>query len=741
MNEHSAQHPLLVRKNDESGCVKKTTLLIFLAKWLIKFVILAIFIAWAAFIFLFPLEFINDLFNNWILATEGTLFGITGSGFFLFSVPIFLIAFLAIAHLIISGEDDLHSKKKISKDPRFSLWTFPVLVDGPFGVVSAAEMIGIILFYLYIIWAVSIYTIRNFQSLSWFDIPSKEKSALMLEMTGARFAVVGLMCLAFLFLPVARGSVLLQFIHIPFEHATRYHVWLGHLTMLLFTLHGLFIVFAWAMQGRLLHELKDWKNLGIANLPGVISLSAGLVMWATSLPGVRRINFELFFYTHQLYVVFIVFFALHVGDFSMSMVAAGVFLFMLDRFLRFCQSRRTVDILSAACYPCGTVELVLSKPAKLHYNALGWVFLQIRDLSLLQWHPFSVSSCPLDGKNHISVLIKVLGKWTGKLNEYIMSISKEGPQSHQLLPPQSKISVSVEGPYGPASPYHLKYENLILVAGGIGISPFKAILRDILHHLQDSIPCLPKNVLLIWAVKKSDELQLLQTLDMESICPFFSEVLNLEIQTYVTRESEPPMEEGKVLEPLKVCVFDNSRKSRMSVLFGTGNIIWSGMYVMASTIGLVTVIWLLDSFYINPFNVTYWWYKGHLFLACMITSILLFGGFVIGLWHLWERRTSQDGEPKETNNVGLIEQQNEPRIHKNPGRNHYNINSFRYGQRPDFGGIFGSISERWGTVDIGVIVCGPSTLETSVARECRTHNLKRRENQPIFHFNNHSFDL
>lgn len=109
-------------------------------------------------------------------------------------------------------------------------------------------------------------------------------------------------------------------------------------------------------------QLIQWKDIGVANLPGVISLLAGLLMWVTSLPGVRTWNFELFFYTHQLYVVFIVFLALHVGDFVFTMAAGGIFLFVLDRFLRFCQSRRTVNVISSRCLPCGTVELVLSKP-------------------------------------------------------------------------------------------------------------------------------------------------------------------------------------------------------------------------------------------------------------------------------------------------------------------------------------------------------------------------------------------
>lgn len=49
---------------------------------------------------------------------------------------------------------------------------------------------------------------------------------------------VALVPLALLFLPVARGSAILKLIDIPFEHAVKYHIWLGHMTMLLVTAHG-----------------------------------------------------------------------------------------------------------------------------------------------------------------------------------------------------------------------------------------------------------------------------------------------------------------------------------------------------------------------------------------------------------------------------------------------------------------------------------------------------------------------
>lgn len=81
-------------------------------------------------------------------------------------------------------------------------------------------------------------------------------SVLLLELTGLRFGMIGLLCMAFLFIPISRGSFLLRLTDIPFEHATRYHVWLGHLTMLLFTLHGLFYLIGWAIQGRLIEEVS-----------------------------------------------------------------------------------------------------------------------------------------------------------------------------------------------------------------------------------------------------------------------------------------------------------------------------------------------------------------------------------------------------------------------------------------------------------------------------------------------------
>ena len=58
---------------------------------------------------------------------------------------------------------------------------------------------------------------------------------------------------------------------------------------------------------------------------------------------------------------------------------------------------------------------------------------------------------------------------------------------------------------------------------------------------------------------------------------------------------------------------------------------------------------------------------------------------------------------------------------------------------------FAAFAERAGgaAADVGVLVCGPPGLQTSVARECRSLNLRRggAKTGAVFHFNSHSFDL
>lgn len=124
----------------------------------------------------------------------------------------------------------------------------------------------------------------------------------------------------------------------------------------------------------------------------------------------------------------------------------------------------------------------------------------------------------------------------------------------------------------------------------------------------------------------------------------------------------------------------------MSVLVGTGHTVWSGLYVISSIVGFVILLGLLQVFYINPFGVYKWWYKGLLFVACMVASVFIFGGLVIGLWHIWEKLSY---EKEKSDDVKAEEvEQNVTTLPKHPVQGNIADSIVtRYGTRPDFKGI------------------------------------------------------
>lgn len=126
----------------------------------------------------------------------------------------------------------------------------------------------------------------------------------------------------------------------------------------------------------------------------------------------------------------------------------------------------------------------------------------------------------------------------------------------------------------------------------------------------------------------------------------------------------------------------------MSVLVGTGNILWSGIYVIASTIGLAVTVALGNILYVNPYNVQYSWYKGLLLVVGMIVSVVVFGGFVIVLWHSWERKTwahHVNNQTRKRENASEV-----VHSYRSSGKDQY-VNTIRYGQRPNFGGMLSLI--------------------------------------------------
>lgn len=114
-------------------------------------------------------------------------------------------------------------------------------------------------------------------------------------------------------------------------------------------------------------------------------------------------------------------------------------------------------------------EIVLSpKDKQLKYKSGQFVFVRFKNKSLgKEPHPFSITST--SNNPTLKIIIKGLGDFTNRLSE--LNVGEE---------------VQVEGPYGRFD-YQDGGKNQVWIAGGIGITPFIGMARDLTKNINIKI--------------------------------------------------------------------------------------------------------------------------------------------------------------------------------------------------------------------------------------------------------------
>jgi predicted ferric reductase len=138
-----------------------------------------------------------------------------------------------------------------------------------------------------------------------------------------------------------------------------------------------------------------------------------------------------------------------------------------------------------------TISLWIKVRKEKSLVAQGGQYFNLRLLSSNKWweaHPYSLSGEPKDGT--LKFTVKELGDHSRWL---------------KTLKPGTKVLM--EGPYGNFTANRLKGNKVILIAGGIGITPIKALMQSFSGI---------ESGLLLWRVSKKDDLILLA--DIEKLC-------------------------------------------------------------------------------------------------------------------------------------------------------------------------------------------------------------------------------
>ncbi|RKO91938.1 FAD-binding domain-containing protein [Blyttiomyces helicus] len=284
----------------------------------------------------------------------------------------------------------------------------------------------------------------------------------------SQFGTFGTLLMTLALLPVGRNSFLVFVFNLPFERAVKYHRWLAYVAIIFLAAHGAcYIDFygnATQFPGGIGSQL--WDGVTGVNLSGFISVCSGVALAITSLPFIRRHAFELFYRTHiPLFISFVAFAAIHEGG-AVAILIPALLLYALDLVLRVRSVRKPSPMRSFKVLPDGVIRIEFEKTG-FTYDAGQYVFINIPAVSRLEWHPFSISTTPLDPL--ISIHIRVLGTWTAEVAKLAIATSAEGP-----LP-----VLYVDGPYGEMTMPLEDHKNFLLISGGIGITPLQSIFNTL----------------------------------------------------------------------------------------------------------------------------------------------------------------------------------------------------------------------------------------------------------------------
>ncbi|GMN44989.1 hypothetical protein TIFTF001_014178 [Ficus carica] len=456
--------------------------------------------------------------------------------------------------------------------------------------------------------------------------------------------------------------------------------------------------------------MLKWDKVGVSNVAGEIALLAGLAMWATTIPRIRRKIFELFFYTHYLYIIFVIFFVLHVGISYSCMMLPGFYLFLVDRYLRFLQSRKGVRLVSSRLLPCESVELNFSKNPGLKYHPTSTIFVNVPSISKLQWHPFTITSNSNLEPEKLSVVIKGEGSWTKKLYQTLSS-----PSSNI-----DRLEVAVEGPYGPISTNFLRHDTLVMVSGGSGITPFISIIRELIFATT-TLKCKTPRVLLISAFKNSVDLSMLDFILPLTGTPYELTNLDLHIEAYITREKQPKSENSKPLltKRFKPRVTD----SPISGTLGPNSWLWLGGIIVSSFVIFLVLIGIITRYYIYPIDhnsndVFSYSGRGVLNMLAICFSIAVTASLAM----FWSKKQNAM-EAKQIQNLDGASPVASPEslfynaereLESLPHQSLAQATNVHYGERPDLKRI---LFELKGS-SVGVLACGPRKLRHEVANIC-----------------------
>ncbi|OEH85991.1 hypothetical protein BHU72_14900 [Desulfuribacillus stibiiarsenatis] len=276
----------------------------------------------------------------------------------------------------------------------------------------------------------------------------------------------------------------------------RYHKQLGIIAFVLIFLHPLFLNTHRMMVIGEMEEPSLFIGLGFIALAILIITSMTAIFYKR-----LRLRYETWFTIHKAnYLVFpLVFFhSIKEGTTIFSTTHVRYLWYVLFALYLLLVIYKIVQVVRARRHPYQIIEIIKETPdihtvvlqgKKKHHLAGQFMFLQIcTNQKVSEAHPFTISSSPTE--ENLKVSVKALGDFTSQLPN---------------VPIGTKAYI--DGPYGVFTLQHMPSTCYVLIAGGIGITPFISMLRKL--HAESS----NKKILLLWCNKTEQDIAFCKELE------------------------------------------------------------------------------------------------------------------------------------------------------------------------------------------------------------------------------------
>ncbi|KRT80163.1 peroxidase, partial [Oryctes borbonicus] len=243
------------------------------------------------------------------------------------------------------------------------------------------------------------------------------------------------------------------------------------------------------------HEIPKfhyWAWGTITGFTGIILTLLMAIIYLFAQSVVRRRLYNWFWYTHSLYPIFFIFMVLHGAGrliqepFFHYFFLGPLILFILDTVVSVRRKKIQIPVVKAKIWPSEVTMLEFIKPLSFVYKSGQWVRIACLGLNSNEYHPFTLSSSPDEAT--LTVHIRAVGPWT----THIRKIYDEA------LTSQSRPQIYLDGPYGESHQDWYQFEVSILVGGGIGVTPFASILKDIVFKSNINYKFKCQKVYFIW---------------------------------------------------------------------------------------------------------------------------------------------------------------------------------------------------------------------------------------------------